>query len=131
MRNLTHRWPQSGYFPRKLGHFFPIFKKGQGGPPPPPPLPPSSYALDRGHKFMTSTQNDRDPLPPTSSAKMNNRSIFWKQKNPQTRDKFFKSSPSPFHVEVTNVWSLSIKKLWNTLNKHRKFALSQQWRNPK
>ena len=41
MRNLTYRWPQSGQFCPKLGHFFPIFEKGQGGPPPPPP---SSYS---------------------------------------------------------------------------------------
>ena len=39
MKNCTHRWPQSGHFFSKLGHFFPIFKKGQGrSPPPPSPL---------------------------------------------------------------------------------------------
>ena len=34
MRNFTHRWPKSGHFFSKLGHFFPIFEKGQGRPPP-------------------------------------------------------------------------------------------------
>ena len=34
MRNFTHRWPQSGYFFSKLGHFFPIFKKNARLPPP-------------------------------------------------------------------------------------------------
>ena len=39
MRNLTHRWRQPGHFCPKLGHFFPIFEKGQGRPPhSPPPL---------------------------------------------------------------------------------------------
>ena len=49
MRNLTSwfnpRWTQSGHFFPKLGHFFPIFEKGQGHPS---PLPPSSYAPDVG-----------------------------------------------------------------------------------
>ena len=39
--NFTHRWPQSGHFFHKLGHFFPIFEKGQGKPS---PFPPSNYA---------------------------------------------------------------------------------------
>ena len=43
MENLAHRWPQSEHFPPKLGHFFPIFEKGQGRPPPLPPAPPYSY----------------------------------------------------------------------------------------
>ena len=30
MRNCTQRWPQSGQLFSKLGHFFPIFRKGQG-----------------------------------------------------------------------------------------------------
>ena len=30
MRNLTHRWQQSGNFFSKLGYFFPIFEKGRG-----------------------------------------------------------------------------------------------------
>ena len=34
------RWPQWGHFFSKLGHFFPIFEKGQGRPPPNPPTPP-------------------------------------------------------------------------------------------
>ena len=38
MRNFTHGWSQSRYFFSKLGHFFPIFKKGQGRPPHIPPL---------------------------------------------------------------------------------------------
>ena len=38
MRNLTHRWPQSGHFFPKLGYFFPNFKKGQGRPSPLSPL---------------------------------------------------------------------------------------------
>ena len=33
MRNFTHRWPQSGQSSPKLGHFFPIFGKGQGRTP--------------------------------------------------------------------------------------------------
>ena len=35
MRNLTDRWPQSGHFSPKLGHFSPIFEKEQERPPPP------------------------------------------------------------------------------------------------
>ena len=38
MRNLTHRWPQSGHFFPKLGYFFPNFEKGQGRPSPLSPL---------------------------------------------------------------------------------------------
>ena len=40
MRNFTHRWPQSGHFFSKLGHFFPIFGKGLRRPPPSSPFPP-------------------------------------------------------------------------------------------
>ena len=29
MRNVTHRWPQLGHFPPKLGHFFQFLKKGR------------------------------------------------------------------------------------------------------
>ena len=36
MINFTRRWPQSGYFFSKLGHFFPIFVKVQERSPPPP-----------------------------------------------------------------------------------------------
>ena len=36
MRNCTYKWPQSGHFFSKLGHFFPIFEKGQGRSPPSP-----------------------------------------------------------------------------------------------
>ena len=44
---FTHRWPQSGHFFHKLGHFFPIFEKGQGRPPSPtpPPLVSSRYLI--------------------------------------------------------------------------------------
>ena len=42
MRNVTHRWPQSGYFFPKLGHFFPIFEKGRGRPLPSPLYTPES-----------------------------------------------------------------------------------------
>ena len=38
MRNVTHRWPQSGHFFPKLGCFFPNFEKGQGRPSPLSPL---------------------------------------------------------------------------------------------
>ena len=38
MRNITHKWPQSGRFFSKLGHFFPIFGKLQGRPLPLPHL---------------------------------------------------------------------------------------------
>ena len=38
MGNLTHRWLQSGQSFQNLGHFFTIFKKGQGRPPPLLPL---------------------------------------------------------------------------------------------
>ena len=34
MRNLTHKWSQSRHFFPTLGHFFPVFEKGQGRPPP-------------------------------------------------------------------------------------------------
>ena len=37
MRNITHRWPQSGHIFQKFEHFFPIFEKGQGRPPRSPP----------------------------------------------------------------------------------------------
>ena len=40
MVNLTQGCTQSGHFFLKSGHFFFIFKKGQGRPPPPPPPPP-------------------------------------------------------------------------------------------
>ena len=30
MRNLNHRWPQSGHFSPKLGHLFPISEKRTG-----------------------------------------------------------------------------------------------------
>ena len=35
MRNFTHRWPQSGDFVPKIGHFFLISEKMQERPPPP------------------------------------------------------------------------------------------------
>ena len=38
MRYCTHRSPQSEHFFSKLGHFFPIFEKGQGRAHPLPPL---------------------------------------------------------------------------------------------
>ena len=41
MRNFSYRSQQSGNSFTKLGHFFPIFEKGQGRPPPPPTF---SYA---------------------------------------------------------------------------------------
>ena len=44
MINCTHRWPQSGHFPSKLGHFFPIFEKRQGRTP---PFPTFSYAPEK------------------------------------------------------------------------------------
>ena len=37
------------FFPHKLGHFFPIFEKGEGTPPPLPPL------VTRLHTWMYST----------------------------------------------------------------------------
>ena len=40
MRNITRRWPQSGYIFQKLEHFLPIFEKWQRRPP---RSPPSSY----------------------------------------------------------------------------------------
>ena len=42
MRNLTHRWPQSGHFCRKLGHFFQFLKirAGETSPPSPPSYAP-------------------------------------------------------------------------------------------
>ena len=46
MINFTHRWPQSGHFFSKLGHFFPIFEKGREKPSPPPP---SSYVPEYTH----------------------------------------------------------------------------------
>ena len=36
MRNLTQDGHNQGIFFPKLGHFFPIFEKGQGRPPPSP-----------------------------------------------------------------------------------------------
>ena len=44
MRNFTQRWPESGHFLSKLGHFFHFSKKGRRLPP-----PPSSYAPVRTH----------------------------------------------------------------------------------
>ena len=44
MRNLTHRWPQSGHFFPQLGHVFPIFEKGRKKLPTTQPPSPSSYA---------------------------------------------------------------------------------------
>ena len=57
-----------------------------------------------GHTFMTSTKNDQfcHLLPPLP-AKMNNRSIVYKQQNPQARAKFQKPLPLHFHVDVMNV----------------------------
>ena len=49
MRNFTHRLPKSGHFSSKLGHFFPIFEKGQERPP------PSSYAPAPGTKRILPT----------------------------------------------------------------------------
>ena len=36
MRNVAHRWPQSGHNFQKLEHFSPIFEKVQGRPRHPP-----------------------------------------------------------------------------------------------
>ena len=47
MRNLAHRWPQSGPFFQKLGHFCPIFEKGQDRPPPIIPLVTHLRSLKR------------------------------------------------------------------------------------
>ena len=46
MRNITQRWPKSGHLFPKLGHSFPIFKKGRGDLPPPLPssYTPAEYA---------------------------------------------------------------------------------------
>ena len=41
MKTLPVDDHNQGIFFHKLGHFFPIFEKGQGRPP---PSPPSSYA---------------------------------------------------------------------------------------
>ena len=40
MKNFTLRLPQSGHSFTKLGHFFPIFEKGQERPHPTPQPPP-------------------------------------------------------------------------------------------
>ena len=40
IENLTHRCIQTGHFFPKSGHFFSIFKIGQGRPPHPPSYPP-------------------------------------------------------------------------------------------
>ena len=38
MKTLPIDDHNQGIFSHKLGHFFPIFEKGQGTPPPPPPV---------------------------------------------------------------------------------------------
>ena len=43
MRNLSHKWPQSGYFSQKLGNIFPSFQKRAGETSPLPPLVTSLY----------------------------------------------------------------------------------------
>ena len=47
MKTLPIDDHNQGIFSHKLGHFFPIFEKGQGTPP---PLPPSSYGPDTSYK---------------------------------------------------------------------------------
>ena len=46
--------------------------------------------------------------PPPPFTIMNNRSVVYKQQNPQTSGKF-KESPTPFCVDVANVWSFKLK----------------------
>ena len=65
----------------------------------------------RCHMFMAATNNDPPPLIPPPSAKMNNtrQKIFClkTKKYAEMWQIIRPSPPSPFHVDIINVWSLT------------------------